>query len=197
MLLREIEKQAARLQAAQRRLLELKDFVEEPGDIVVPDTSALVRGTWFEDFDWKAELGLASSVRLVIPILVIEELDHLKDRERTTKAGDRARKVLKRLRTLCGAVAPRDPAPIPTRANVTVEVLLDDDLRDRGPNNDAAIIDQALYIKATTGRDVTLVCVDYAMEFRARRRGLRVVPMPVPNESDPLAAETATGVVGS
>jgi len=94
-------------------LAGLKEFVNRDGHIVVPDTSALVRGIWFEDFDWPTELGL-TPVRIVIPILVIEELDLLKDRERTTKAGDRARRVVRRLRDLCGAVPPGHPANLPT-----------------------------------------------------------------------------------
>ena len=159
----------------------LKEFVNRDGHIVVPDTSALVRGIWFEDFDWPTELGL-TPVRIVIPILVIEELDLLKDRERTTKAGDRARRVVRRLRDLCGAVPPGHPANLPTRTNITVEVLLDDDRHTRRPNHDGEIIEQARLVKALTGQNVRFICVDAAMEFRARQHGLTVLAMPTRRE---------------
>ena len=136
---REVQIQSERLQAALDKLLDLKEFVGRDGHIVVLDTSALVRGVWFEDFDWPTELGLTPAVRIVIPILVVEELDMLKDRERTSKGGDRARRVVKRLRELCGAVPPGHPASLPTRPNVTIEVLLDDDWHARRPNNDGEI----------------------------------------------------------
>jgi hypothetical protein len=42
--------------------------------------------------------------------------------------------------------------------------------------------DQALLVKALTGQDVMLVCVDAAMAFRAREHGLTVVAMPTPDD---------------
>jgi len=162
---------------------------------VVPDTSALVRGVWFEDLDWPAELKLSPTVRIVVPILVVEELDRLKDRERITKAGDRARRVLRRLRTLCAAVSPGHPAKLPQRTGVTIEVLVDDDWHQRRPN-DAEIIDQALLVKALTGQDVRLVCVDAAMEFRARQHGLTVFAMPTHDDARAVLTEATPPAPG-
>jgi predicted ribonuclease YlaK len=119
---------------------------------------------------------------LVVPVLVVEELDRLKDRERASKAADRSKRVLKRLRELCGAVSLGHPAPIPTRVGTTIEVLVDDDWHERRPNNDDEIIHQVQYIGALTGKDVTLACVDAAMEFRARSRGVRALSMPLADE---------------
>jgi hypothetical protein len=113
---------------------------------------------------------------------VVEELDALKNRERTSRAGDRARRVLRRLRALCGAVPPGHPAELPQRPGVTIEVLIDDDWHRRRPIGDAEIIDQALLVKTLTGQDVMLVCVDAAMAFRAREHGLTVVAMPTPDD---------------
>lgn len=193
MLTREVRVQLERLQAAEDHLRKLKVFAERPGEIVLPDTSALVRGVWFEHFDWATELALPSPVRLVVPILVVEELDNLKDRERATKAADRARRVLKRLRELCGAVFPGHPAPIPDRAGTTIEVLVDDDWHERRPNNDGEIVHQVQYIGALTGKDVTLVCVDAAMEFRARSRGVRAWSMPLSDERAAKGDEPPSG----
>src|SRR6266496_2953071 len=140
LLQREVTTQVERLRAARERLESLREFIGRKGHIVVPDTSALTRGVWFEDFDWAGELGLSPAVRLVIPILVIEELDGLKDRERTTKDGDRARKVLRRLRELFATSRPSVPVALPTRPKVTVELLIDEDWNRRRPINDAEII---------------------------------------------------------
>jgi hypothetical protein len=182
LLKREIRVQADRLRAALELVTSLKEFASHSGHLVVLDTSALVQGVWFEDFDWPSKLGLPGNVRLVIPILVVEELDKLKDRSRTTRAGDRARRVARRLRELCAAVPPGHPAALPMRPTVSIEVLVDDEWHARRPNNDGEIIDQALLVRDLTGQEVRLVCVDAAMEFRARQHGLAVFAMPTPND---------------
>lgn len=176
---REIRDQADRLLAIQKRLAELKTFLQQPGDLVVVDTSALVQGEWFQDFDWSAHLELGPLVRIVVPILVIEELDGLKDRDRRSRAGDRASRVLRALRDLDAGYK---GDPVSVRDNVTIEVLVDDDGRQRLLNSDGEIIHQAKVLQAITSRSVTLVCADAAMEFRALRRGLRVRTIPTPNE---------------
>lgn len=186
LLRREIRVQSDRLDRFRDRLVEPRDFAAHPGRVVVPDTSALVQGVWFEDLDWVSALRLEPSVRLVVPILVVEELDGIKDRDGFGRAGKRARKVLKRLREVSGQVSPGEPAPV--RSGVTVEVLVDDDWHQRRPNHDGEIIHQALALQAATGCQVVLTCVDAAMEFRARQRGLKAVSMPTPNvktASDP------------
>jgi PIN domain len=180
---RELKAQSERLQAMQRRLTDQKDFAERPGELVVVDTSALVQGEWFEHFNWPAELDLGPLVRLVVPIVVIEELDDLKDRERRQRVRDRARRVLRRFRELGLA---REPAQI--RDKVTIEIFVDDDWQRRMPNNDGEIIEQAKLLEALTGRPVRLVCVDAAMEVRGCRRGLTVTAMPMVDEQTALAA---------
>jgi hypothetical protein len=177
---REVGRQLGLLLELVASLRKLKEFVARPGEIVVPDTSALVRGELFTDFDWPTCLDLKPCVRLIIPILVVEELDKLKDSERATKAGDKARRVLKVLRELCRTVESGVPASV--RNGATVEVLLDEGWHRRLPIPDAEIIDQALNIESLTGKKVTLVCVDAAMEFRARQFGLTVQQMPTSEE---------------
>jgi PIN domain len=179
---REVTTQVERLQAVRERLTALKEFIGRDGHIVVPDTSVFTRGVWFEDFDWVGKMGLKPAVRLVIPILVIEELDGLKDRERTSKAGDRARRILRLLRDLFAASKPSVPVALPKRPNVTVEVLMDDAWHRRHPIKDAEIIEQALGLKDLVPGDVWLVCVDAAMEFRAREHGLAAFAMPTLDE---------------
>lgn len=184
---RELKAQSERLQAMQHQLAGLKEFADRPGHLVVVDTSALIQGEWFEHVDWSTLLDLRPHVRIVIPIVVVEELDRLKDRERRSRAGDRSRRVLRKLRDLGAAHAGQ---PIPIRDKITVEVLLDDDWHQRRPNHDGEIIDQAKLLKAATGRPVRLVCVDASMEFRARQHGLTVTEMPTPADKQTGDAQT-------
>ena len=178
---REVTRQARRIEEAMAELTRLKTFLDRPGDIVVPDSSALVEGVYFDQFDWAAETGLAGPVRLVIPILVVEELDKIKDRERG-RPQKRARSVVRRLRELARAVPAGEPVPF--RDGAAFEVLLDDAMHSRFPSNDVEIIDQALGLQSLTGGDVLLACADAAMEFRARLAGLKVFDMPLPEENE-------------
>lgn len=183
LLLREVNTQCGRLEQTISELTALKEFVEHDGRILVIDTSALVEGGFFEELDWVGEFqSPGSRVRIVIPIIVIEELDDLKDRERKEAVGERARKVLRRMLDLSRDCSPGTPVNIPKRKNVTFEIFLDDDWHRRMPNNDSEIIDQALLVKELTGQDVGLVTGDASMEFRARRQGLRTFTMRTPQE---------------
>jgi hypothetical protein len=102
----------ARVDAAFSQLAALKPFIERPGQVVVVDTSAFIEGEYFTDFDWRSLDGVQRQgpLRLILPVMVIDELDHLKPHRR---AGDRARSVLHRLWDLRGA----DPlAPLQLKA---------------------------------------------------------------------------------
>jgi len=177
MIHREIRVQCDRIERVSADLQRLREFIERPGDLVVPDTSALVQGEYFEDFDWAGELGLSGPVRLIIPVAVLEELDQLKDRERG-RAQKRARSVVRRLRELARKVPPG--APVPVRKGVTFEVLWEDGDHVRLAITDVEITEQALLLHELTGREVLLACADATMEFRARQAGLTVYDMPVP-----------------
>lgn len=164
---RETDVWVDRLEAAAASLKALKWFIEFPGQVVVPDTSAFIEGDYFTELDWKAIAGAGQTVRLIIPILVIEELDALKlDR----RVGGRARSVLHRVWEL-DVGKPGHPARLPGR-QVTAEVLLDEPWHARRPVNDDEIIDRAVYIRELTGKPVILAAADYKMLFRARAAGV-------------------------
>jgi hypothetical protein len=77
-----------------RELECLQAFAAMSDQIVVPDTSALVKGPIFDTFDWHScGLELGEPVRVVVPILVVEELDRLK----VGKRSSRVRSVLEKL----------------------------------------------------------------------------------------------------
>jgi rRNA-processing protein FCF1 len=181
LILGELRAQAARIEAAMAKLKEMRAFAERPGAIVVPDTSALIQGQYFEHFDWAAETGSGGSIRLIILSMVLEELDQTKDRDRG-RAQKRARSVTKRLRELARAVGPGEPVPF--RDAAAFEVFFEDEWHVRRPIPDIEIIDQALSIQELTGSKILLATADATMEFRARQQGLKVFDMPTPADDE-------------
>lgn len=173
---------AARLDGLIAELEREKPFLARPGHLVVLDTSALMEGVFFTSFDWHDldPVVKEGPIRLIIPSLVIEELDELKRRDARQKA--RARKVLRTLWEL-HRLQPVEPAPLPDWPEVSVEVLLDGGWHQRQPNNDGEIIDQAVAIHELTGRPVLLAAGDYAMLYRAAPRGVTAALMPRPDEA--------------
>ncbi|MGW1715413.1 PIN domain-containing protein [Streptomyces sp. NPDC002156] len=167
----EVDNQVRRIDAALVQIARIREFASHPGAIVVTDTSAFIQGEIFTDFAWPTKMGIKGPVRLVVPIIVVEELDKLKDTGNTT-AGDKARKVLKRLREKHRAAGQIFPAPV--RDKVTIEVLLDDEGHQRLSIPDDEIIRQAIKIQQMVTGEVTLACVDASMEFRALAKGLKV-----------------------
>jgi len=162
-------------------LKALQPFIERPGLIVVPDTSAFLEGEYFTDLDWQALIGAGAGepVRLVVPVLVVEELDeHKRGKDRVQ---GRARSVLHRLWELADGGA-RQAATIPGSRPVTVEVLTDGSWHVRRPVNDNEIIERALTVAELTGRDVVLAAGDYSMLFQASAAGLKTALVPRPGE---------------
>jgi hypothetical protein len=154
-------------------LKALKPFIDRPGTIVVPDTSAFIEGEYFTDQNWQVLIGVgaAERVRLVVPILVVEELDELKrGRDRTR---DRARSVLRRMWELNGDA--RKAVALPGSRPVTLEVLNDGSWHVRRPVNDNEIISRAVFVSEVTGQDVILAAGDYSMLYQASSSGIRTV----------------------
>jgi len=120
----EIDVWQDRLNEMIRELIKLQPFIERPGLIMVPDTSAFIEGVYFTELNWQelADVDQQEPLRLVVPILVVEELDELKRARDRTR--DRARSVLRRLWELNSDG--KQAAVIPGNRPVTVEVLTDD-----------------------------------------------------------------------
>jgi hypothetical protein len=171
-----------RLRRAEEELRAQKKLAGRPGHPLVLDTSVLMEGVPFLTFGWHAlspVLG-GGPVRLIVPILVIEELDDLLH-DRNGDRRQKARAATRELWQLHGA-RPTDPAPLPGQADVTIEVLLDGDWHQRRPNNDAEIIDQALQVHELTGKVTVLTSCDYRQLYRAAAVGLPAVLMPRRNQ---------------
>ena len=176
----EIDVWLDRLNGMISELVRLQPFIERPGLIVVPDTSAFIEGVYFTELNWQelANVDQQERVRLVVPILVVEELDELKrarDRPR-----DRARSVLRRLWELNSGG--KQAAVIPGNRPVTVEVLTDDSWHVRRPVNDNEIIERALFVHEITDRNVILAAADYSMLYQASAAGLKTARVDRPEQ---------------
>ena|SRR5271154_5602656 len=93
---RTIDIRQVQLVEVRMALEKLKPFMERPGHLLVIDTSAFIEGAYFTDFAWRglASVQAGEPIRLIVPIIVIDELDELK---RDRRASERARSVLRRL----------------------------------------------------------------------------------------------------
>ena len=165
-----------------RLIVELtnqQEIARRPGRPVVLDTSVLMESKpYFTDLDWhSADPSLAEGgIRLIVPILVVEELDdllHDRDGERRR----RARAATRSLRELHG-FKPTEPAALTAQPDVTIEVLLDGDWHQRRPNNDGEIIDQAVQVSDLTGQPVLLASCDTRQLYRGGAADLAVVLIP-------------------
>jgi hypothetical protein len=180
-IIRERDVWVDRLDAAVRRLEQLKDFVRRPGRVAVLDTSAFHEFGRFWVADWalvtEADPPYATMpglpIRLVVPLVVVEELDAQK-RHPNGKVREGAREILRHLRNLPRVSTNAFADVLRLDGRATVEILLDDPEHVRLPVNDAEIIDRAVYMRSLfpTFVRVILVSGDVSMEFRAEGAGL-------------------------
>lgn len=138
----------------------------------------------FDQIAWASVVPASSDgVHLVIPLVVVDELDRHKRTDRQTKVqrgldetvGSRARGTLRYLEELfpdpsrVATIAPdREPDAVAVRAELLVDPLGHVRLSDP----DAELIDQALALQDLSGQAVTLATRDTGMIFRAKAAGL-------------------------
>jgi hypothetical protein len=162
-----------RIQRVEGELQRQKQFADRRGTPVVLDTSVLMEAEPLATIDWPSP----APVRLIVPILVVEELDNLlhdRDAARRKKARD-ARRVLLAVHP---GNKPTEPAPLPGMLPlITLEVLVDNDWRQRRANNDAEIVDQALDLHRITGLALLATC-DLQQYYRAGAVDLPAILVP-------------------
>lgn len=167
----------AQKDALRRAAAALRQQVERlhaaRGHIAVLDTHILLHYEPPESIDWPAIVGV-SSVRLLLPMKVVDELDE-KKYTGSDRVRGKARTALTHLRTLVGA----DGGPGPVRDGVTIEVELAGE-DQRQSDADKSIIETCAELARLTGvaNSVSLVTGDAGMLIRAAQREVRAVAMP-------------------
>ncbi|MFB9312001.1 PIN domain-containing protein [Nocardioides plantarum] len=178
----EIIEQSARL-LAEKALLDDAHTRWTRGRLLVPDTSALIHGPKLWEWDPAADLGWRDvPVHIVLPMLVLDELDELKEhtKEHTRY---RARQTLKWVAEQIGSSqsflvgggsVAEGPDGLVVRGDIHLDVLLDAPGHVRLPIADDEIVDRAAAIATLSGRDVVLVTNDVSQAYRGRLAGLDV-----------------------
>jgi rRNA-processing protein FCF1 len=157
------------------------------GHYVILDTSFYIEhDKKLEEADFGPLIDVwQSPVRVLVPIVVVDELDGLK-RNGKPLVRWRAGYTLGVLDRVFGkTTGPErlragDVVPGPdglTRSEVTIELLFDPPGHIRLPINDDEIVDRALAVEPLAGRNVTLLTYDTGQSTRARNAGLQVVKL--------------------
>jgi hypothetical protein len=170
------------------------------GVFAVADTSFYIEhDALLEEADFRPLLEIwEDPVRLLVPIVVIDELDSLK-KSKDNHQRWRARHTLAVLdRVFASSSGPAQLAPedfsmlgsggLP-RGEVTAELLFDPPGHARLPINDDEIIDRILAVQPLAAREVTLLTYDTGQSTRARNAGLRVRKLAQPVEGAPDSAQ--------
>jgi hypothetical protein len=156
------------------------------GVIVVPDTNVLLHTTkYFDELDWPTALAIDESVHLVIPMVVVDELDKHKRgsqliRCRARQTGNRLEEWLhNRDRVLLRRTETAGPIAFPGQPETTLQVLVDPLDHQRLADADSEIVDRAIYLRDVTHLPVRIATWDNLMRFRARGAGIETVkPLP-------------------
>ncbi|WP_350351930.1 PIN domain-containing protein [Microbacterium sp. A8/3-1] len=175
----------------QVRVLEaLRDQIEHysgmarPDDgesLVLLDTNVYLHGQPFENVRWQRHMK-SKQVRLLMPLIIVDELDKHKDRYPS------ARSVLRALDSLFGGAT--SLAALPVRDGVTLQVLDEPAGHNRLGRADDEIVRQASYLSVVTESTVTLITRDRGMRIRALASGIDARMLPA--ELDRRKADDST-----
>ncbi len=153
-------------------------YIESPDKLEDLDFAPLVEPDWWD-----------SPIQILVPIVVVDELDGLKNKASKPHAKWRAGYTLDVLDQVfaksTGPATLRAPDPVASRGYVRMEMVFDPPGHVRLPINDDEIIDRALTIQPLVGRPVTLLTYDTGQSTRARNAGLRVKKLTKPIGDEP------------
>lgn len=172
----EIMLQVERLMSLVEQLRTYTQWGDRPGAIVVVDTNILLHYQRIDLIRWSQVVG-ESQVRLVIPLLVLDELDD-KRYLGSERIRERARSATAPLDERHAEVAELGFAQLTD--STTLEYLLDEDGHGRRSNPDEELLDRAEFLHVIAGRPVNLVTADRGLRVRAAagRTGVRPLLMP-------------------
>jgi predicted ribonuclease YlaK len=165
---------------------EIRLWESTLGTLVMADTNVYLHQVEeFNEIPWSTLiLTEEAPIHLVIPLLVIDELDVQKRRGQGRVAGPdsesvktRARKTVSGIYELfsqsleVGKLLPSASSPAP----VTASLLMDDRNHIRFPHADSEFVDRARALMDFTGRTIHVVTSDIGMALRAKTAGLETV----------------------
>ena len=167
-------------------------------DFVTPDSSFFIQHPdKLEQVDFASLLDLAWTdhhIHVIVPIVVVDELDRLKEsKDRTVRwrAGYTVAVLDRVFRNTTRVAMLRKPevSAQGSRGPVTIELLFDPPGHVRLPINDDEIIDRALAVGPLAAREITLLTYDTGQSTRARMAGLPVVKLSSPIGEEPKVSK--------
>lgn len=172
---RELGYQVRRIRQLCEQLEAMQRYANAgAGVIAVPDSNIFVHCGELKDIDWRAVVG-KPVVRVVVPLVVVSELDELKYTLRDKPERGLLRKNIRQLRDALQAVSPG--MPVAFGDGVTLAVLPDPPGHRRLPVNDEEICSRAALLKSFGAR-VVLVSNDVNAQIRAWGFSLETVEVP-------------------
>lgn len=145
-------------------------LVSRPGR---PDTETLVTLPWLTLLDPAITVDPPALVRVQLPLLVLDELDNLKDSARDPHVRRRARHVLRDLNRLLAGKSQTAPIGLKTRGPgepaTFLELIFDNPGHERLPRADDELVAVARQLHALRGEPVHLITGDFHLATRARR----------------------------
>lgn len=148
---------------------------------VFPDTNTFLHWPIFTDLDWH-KIVSADEVHLIIPSIVLYEVEKFKDRDRKKGIQDRARKALKTLEDL-GAEA---EGGVEIRPGLRVEIVFESVAGNGSEsdtitksNVDSLIVEEVKRLRnAHPNEEHVIVTADSTMRLKARRYGIQAIEPP-------------------
>lgn len=172
----------ARQQELERVITSVEQAVGRWGDdavsqLVIPDTNVLVHHKdGIETADWhtllSAHVRSLTEIRLVLPLLIVDELDKRKDGKEPQRS--RARHALKSLYgRFSTGTASRSPLSTTSQGTrVWLEILMDDPGHSRLPRADEELLRTAGRLQDLADRPVLFVTYDTGAALRATAVGV-------------------------
>jgi rRNA-processing protein FCF1 len=166
--------QAGCLKRIREQLESVASCARGAGTVVVPDTNVFAHCGTVSDINWRALAG-GTTVRIIVPHVVVDELDDLKRTGRDKDVRLRVRTAISALKQVLGDTSAGSAARVGD--GVTVAILPDPPGHQRLPSNDEEICDRALVVRQFTA-PVLLATNDMGMHVRAHAFGLEVLEVP-------------------
>lgn len=169
----ELEHQGSTLDRYVQQLNhEIEAFrLEEEERAVVIDTNFFLHYQRIDQINWPKHLKAKGGHRIVIPAVVIKELDEKKYHPNESLSR-RAAGTIRFLYDLRGDAHPEEPVRLNGRSAAKVQILLDPAEHHRSATADDEILNRAEHLASVAGGRVTVGSADYGVHLAAAVRGL-------------------------
>ena len=135
------------------------------------DTNVYLHFRLFSDLTWSSALGIPGPVRIILPMVVLQELDQQKNVGRKP-VNQQARRVL---RTLQELLEGHGRGPVAIGDQQTMEVARDVPGHVPHPVPDEELLDRAEALEGRPGGQLFVVTGDLSMRIQAEVRNLRTM----------------------